>query len=24
MLIPLDWETVQRDLRDMVRQFVRG
>ena len=24
MLIPLDWETVERDLRDMVRQLVRG
>ena len=24
MLIPLDWKTVKRDLRDMVRQLVMG
>jgi hypothetical protein len=23
MLVPLDWDTVKRDLRDMVRQAVR-
>lgn len=23
MLVPLDWETIKRDLRDMVRQIVR-
>lgn len=24
VLVPLDWETVKRDLRDMVRQTVRN